>query len=115
MSAFRWGPQEEDTQKYKRKQKLYLSDRVSSFLSCKSAYNVAHAMAAFYTFKLLLMPHSHDALVEIVVLSVLSVLLLCSHLLWLLPAQTDGTELNKLSVWTVEVIKVAPYCVDGPV
>ncbi|CAK0756589.1 hypothetical protein CVIRNUC_002468 [Coccomyxa viridis] len=41
----RWGPQEEDTQKYKRKQKLYLSDR------------------------------------------------------------TDGTELNKLSVWTVEIIK----------
>ena len=24
----RWGPQEEDTQKYKRRQKLYLSDRV---------------------------------------------------------------------------------------
>ena len=26
----RWGPQEEDTQKYKRKQKLYLSDRVGT-------------------------------------------------------------------------------------
>ena len=28
LSLCRWGPQEEDTQKYKRRQKLYLSDRV---------------------------------------------------------------------------------------
>ena len=34
-------------------------------------------------------------------------LLLCGNLFWLLLVQTDGTELNKLSVWTVEIIKVA--------
>lgn len=38
----------------------------------------------------------------------LPALLLCCDLLWLLSAQTDGTELNKLSVWTVEIIKVVP-------
>ena len=48
MTAFRWGPQEEDTQKYKRKQKLYLSDRVSSSLCYRTARNAAHAIASFF-------------------------------------------------------------------
>ena len=64
VTALRWGPQEEDTQKYKRKQKLYLSDRVSPFLNYKSARNLAHAMAAFFTSELLLMLHSLDAHVK---------------------------------------------------
>ena len=71
MRDCRWGPQEEDTQKYKRKQKLYLSDRVSSFLSHQSARNVAHARMAFFVFELLLMVDFQDAHLQFGVLHIL--------------------------------------------
>ena len=65
MTAFRWGPQEEDTQKYKRKQKLYLSDRVSSSSMLQNGAQCSACHSVLLWFELLLMPHSHDAHIEI--------------------------------------------------
>ena len=71
MTAFRWGPQEEDTQKYKRKQKLYLSDRVSSSLCYETARNVAHAIVSLFALSCC---SSRTPM--------LPALLLCCHLSW---------------------------------
>lgn len=43
----RWGPQEEDTQKYKRRQKLYLSDRVD--LCCQQQQAIPMAARALHS------------------------------------------------------------------